>query len=253
MYRIHNSTLSANRKRRAFSRQQLVTINKMRRKIDCPSSEVYNNHHNSIFGNGCGYKHLLYSWEGRIDNQATLISDSMCKWVNKLPHTHVQAIPGLSLISTLDHLRKGTLQIRYCNVIILHVGTNCVWSDTPEAFKHQLEEIIDYIRRNSNVKRIGLSSILPRPRDITHPDIEIKRRQLNTVMCKLCAKQINMLYMRSWKAVTILNQTDQKCYARDRIHLNFEGIIRMRRYMRGASANLLDLCRPRAQPSTMNS
>ena len=249
MYRAHNAALLYNKRRRNFTRKQILAINKMRRKIDCPTSDVYDNEHHLSFGNGCGYRHVLYSWVGRHENEVTLISDSMCKWINKLPRTHVQAIPGLTFDSALLQLQKSTLKIAPYPVIILHIGTNSVWKETPQTFKHKLELLLEYIRKNSNVKRIGLSSILPRVRDLNYPDIEIQRRYMNTVMCKLCAGRADMLYMRTWKAVTVANQTDRKCYARDGIHLNFEGVIRMRRYIRGASGNLLDLTRPRAQPS----
>ena len=127
-----------------------------------------------LFGNGCGYRHKLYSWQGRIDNSVTLISDSMCKWVNKLPHTHTQAIPGLTLDSALGYLQDGTLKIKPYTVILLHLGTNNVWKDHPDSFRNKLIAIIDFVRKNSEVKRIGLSSILPRVRDVNYPDIEIK-------------------------------------------------------------------------------
>jgi lysophospholipase L1-like esterase len=240
--------LAANKRRRYLTRKQLLDIHKMRRKIDCPTSEIYDNEHHAHFGNGCGYRHRLYSWAARGENDVTLISDSICKWVNKMPRTHTQGIPGLTLETALHHLQKKTLIIKPFKVIILHIGTNNVWSDTPQEFKRKLVELIEYIRKNSSVQRIGLSSILPRVRDLSHPNIEMRRRELNTVMCKLCVRKVDMLYMRSWKAVTVGNQTDRACYARDGLHLNFEGIIRMRRYIRGASGNLLDLNRPRAQP-----
>jgi hypothetical protein len=249
MYRAHNKALTGNKKRRMLTRHQIIAINKARRRIDCPTSEVYDNHHHMLFGNGCGYKHTIYSWEGRIDNTVTLISDSICKWVNKLAHTHTQAIPGLTLESALTHMQKGMLKIQPYPVILLHLGTNNIWNDTPDTFRDKLIEVTTYIRKNSNVQRIGLSAILPRVRDLKYPDVEIRRRKFNTIMCKMCAGQTDMLYMRSWKCVTIANQTDRRCYARDLIHLNFEGIIRMKRYFRGASANLKDLNRPRAQPT----
>jgi hypothetical protein len=105
----------------------------------------------------------------------------MCKWVNKLPHTHTQAIPGLTLDSALGYLQDGTLKIKPYTVILLHLGTNNVWKDHPDSFRNKLIAIIDFVRKNSEVKRIGLSSILPRVRDVNYPDIEIKLTILNSL------------------------------------------------------------------------
>ena len=89
-------------------------------KIPCARSTTYNyKHQEEMNGRICPYKHFLYHWTGRLGNEVTLLSDSICKWMQYIPHVETQAVPGINLTRTLAQLQDVNLTSRGYRGIIL--------------------------------------------------------------------------------------------------------------------------------------
>ena len=54
-------------------------------------------HQEEMGGKICALQHDIFHWGGRLGNEVTLIADSICKWVQDVPHLEVQSIPGVTL------------------------------------------------------------------------------------------------------------------------------------------------------------
>jgi hypothetical protein len=188
----------------------------------CPVSSVYDSVHYERYEAKCRFKHHLFHWEGVGSNQVTLISDSICKWVNDIPHLEIQAIPGLSLTTVVENITNGTLKIDGFHGIIFHVATNDVTRNSPETIGDLMSDLVTYLRQATPLTRLGVSMILPRPKD--SDEMDSKRRQANSVLKKLC-KVRGLTYFRSYKGVRITNQVyNKKLYAHDKLHLKMAGI-----------------------------
>ena len=110
---------------------------------------VYNEEHFNRFGYRCKFMHELFHWQGITDNKVSLISDSICKWTNEIPHMEIQACPGLTLSGALTKITSGKLEIQNFHGLVFHVGTNNVIKSTPEQIGQAMGEIVDYVKENT--------------------------------------------------------------------------------------------------------
>jgi lysophospholipase L1-like esterase len=179
----------------------------------------------------------MFHWEGEISNTVGLIGDSICKWVNGLPHMEIQAVPGLTLGTALSKLEAHTFKLAPYHMILLHVGTNDVMSHTPEEVSQLMEKVLDHHDSAVPGTRLAVSMIIPRPKDDALMDV--KRRKVNSQLKRLC-KLRAITYMQSYKGVTTDKVFDPELYAKDKLHLKLQGIQGMRRYLRGAGATLME-------------
>jgi hypothetical protein len=207
------------------------------KKTPCPVSSVYDQKHYDKYDFRCRFKHSVFHWEGTVDNQIGLISDSIFKWVNDTPHVELQAFPGMTLESAFDKLVAGQVKISGFHGIILHLGTNSLHTHDPSTIGDLMLDIIFFLQHVVPFTRLGVSMIIPRPKD--PQDFDKKRRIVNSVLKKLC-KTMGLTYFRSYKGVTTNNKFDKGLYANDKLHLKLQGIRTMRRFLRGAAVTMLD-------------
>jgi hypothetical protein len=219
------------------------------KKTPCPHSREYNEAHYARFKSNCKHSHEVFHWQGVTDNLVCLIGDSICKWSNEIQHLEIQAVPGLSLEGALDKMVSGKLNIHGFHGLFVHLGTNDVTSSKcdPDEIAKKMSAIIDYLEITIPDTRLGISMIIPRPRDNEATDE--MRRKVNARFKKLC-KDRGCTFLRSYKAVTTEKVYDKSLYAKDRLHLKLEGIKAMRRFLRGAAVTMIDDI-PKARPQTI--
>jgi lysophospholipase L1-like esterase len=131
----------------------------------CTVDHYFNEHHLAKTGSWCKERHIMYHWKGVQDSKATAIGDSLCKWVRRVTHTDLQAIPGLKLSRTLELLRRNILKIDSYKVIMILIGTNDVEECTPKEVVQKLELVCKYISLHNPRAKLAVSAILYRPRD----------------------------------------------------------------------------------------
>ena len=210
-----------------------------KRKIPCPSSDTFDRKHLTLY-NGCPYKHKLFHWEGSVENRVGLISDSICKWVRGMKYLETQAVPGLTLENAFLMLVKRELKSWDFTALIIHVGCNNL-DDEKQYPVHIMEKtyaILNFIRTSIfPTPKLAVSMIIPRPCD--DPKMENKR-VLTNLMIKWLCKQLGVIYLTTFKNVSIDNAEDRKLYANDWKHLNWDGIMKLRGYFKGVTATLMD-------------
>jgi lysophospholipase L1-like esterase len=203
----------------------------------CPESQVYDAAHFEKHENRCKHLHTMFHWEGDSSNTVGLLGDSICKWCYGTPHLEIQAISGLTLLDAFHKIEADKFKLAPFHAILLHIGTNDTMEHTPEEVGQMMYNVLDLLSTKAPGTRLAVSMIIPRPKDSAIMDE--RRRKANTQLKKVC-KNRGVTYMQSYKGVTTDGIFDPDLYARDKLHLKLEGIKRMRRYLRGAVATLME-------------
>ena len=128
----------------------------------------------------------------------TLISDSMAKYVENIPHVTVQSFPCVN-ITTLQHIiRKSKASINYKYTILL-VGTNNIEdrSCTVDEIMSYYNDLVTTIRSRSSTKII-VSAIIPRPCDLKKDPYEKRVKDMNKEL-KLMCKRRNIQFLHTFR------------------------------------------------------
>ena len=197
----------------------------------CHISKDYNLYHIKKTGYYCQLKHRSYQWPARINNNNTLISDSICKYSNKLYDTFVQAFPGATINSIIQKVQLGKIIVEKYNIIVLHVGTNNLMQQKPEEIIDQMNNLIITIRRKNNNAAIVLSQIIHRPCDSEYS--EESRILVNKALQKLARKNRPKCFI--WCTWRVTENKDKSVnlnlFARDHLHLNYLGNKKLRNFI----------------------
>jgi hypothetical protein len=102
----------------------------------------------------------------------------------------------------------------------------------------QMCEIVRFLQRTIPNTKLGLCRKIPRPGDL-RKGIEGDRLKVNSHYKGMC-KRNNMVLLDSYKGVCTYGVFDRTLYANDWIHLNWDGIMRMREYMTGAATTMIE-------------
>jgi hypothetical protein len=192
------------------------------------------------------YQHDMYSWQGKDDNRACLIGDSLVKWVKDVKHLRVQALPGLTLSPAFVKLCDGTIDIRGFDTILFLCGTNDFENESleepptaeiVEKIVTKMKAVITLLKKSVPRSKLAVSMILPRPKDKTAKLVE-DLAAVNKALKVLC-KNEKVIFLNTVKAVSTNGQVDPNCFARDDLHPNAQGIRGLKRFLTGATAMLL--------------
>jgi hypothetical protein len=77
-----------------------------------------------VIGRPSSRHRRTYLWPAKLSNNFSLISDSLCKFVNNCNQLYVQAYPGAIVSSLIRDIESGLVRVKGFKIIILHVGTN---------------------------------------------------------------------------------------------------------------------------------
>jgi hypothetical protein len=185
---------------------------------------------------------------GKDDSRACLVGDSLCKWVREVKHLQVQSSPGLTLSPAFVKLCDGTFNIAGFETLLFMCGTNDFENESSRTPPPSTEEIIATIttkmgaiitllKKSIPRTKIAISMILPRPKDKT-VKLEKDRMEVNKALKSLCKRE-KVVFLNTYKAVSVRGHVDPNCFAGDNLHLNHNGIAGMKRFLTGATAMLL--------------
>ena len=197
----------------------------------CHISSDYNWEHIKKTGYCCTLKHRSYHWPARIRNNNTLISDSICKYSNRLHDTFVQAFPGATLHSITQKVRLGKIKVADYKIVILHVGTNDLFRYSSEEILELMDKLIKLIRQKNQKAVIVLSQIIHRPCDLQNS--ENSRIIVNKGFKKLAkSNRPNCYIWNTWRVTENIDKSvNTSLYARDLLHLNFQGNKKLREFI----------------------
>jgi hypothetical protein len=142
----------------------------------CTINKMFNEDHLKRGGFWCRQKHVMYKWKAYESSRATIIGDSLTKWVRGLKFTDTQATPGLTLEWALERLKRGIIEIKQYEIILLVFGTNNIQKGTHEDAGGIMEQIVSFIKRLNPSAKIGIVGILYRPIDIPEDMLKIEQR-----------------------------------------------------------------------------
>ena len=206
----------------------------------CPVSKVYNLQHYAKYERDCPYRHVLFDWRAIIEGKATLIADSLCKWLKDTNYIDIQAQPGLRLESALQHINKGYIQVQDYEFVLLAVGSNNIDSCNIQDIRYHLHQLVHQIRMMSPYVTIGLCSILPRPKDDAITETYCK--QVNRMFKVYCRYNGIISYLPTWTCMVDNNDTPIKGLYNpdDLLHLNDNGVAALKSYLEGAFSTMVD-------------
>jgi lysophospholipase L1-like esterase len=214
----------------------------------CTVSAVMDDDHWEASRGKCFDKHSFYHWQGRYDNRACLISDSLGKWIRDISHLEVKATPGLTIDTAIEKLSRYELDISGYDALLFLLGTNDFEDACDEKLNLTTQEIVDkmlgkfdalltHVRQVAPRSRLGFSMIIPRPKD-TKPKMDEDRREFNAALKKMC-KAEKVAFLNTYRGVKTNGLFDKTKYARDKLHLGQPGIAGVTTFLRGATAGLL--------------
>jgi hypothetical protein len=157
-----------------------------------------------------------------------------------LPYLQVQALPGLNTVSALHKIKNGQIKIQNFEFILLHVSTNEVenLNQCLAEFEHNLMQLTCYIKRNNPFVTMGVSGIVPRPRDwdagVLADELVEHRTDMNRIISGVC-ERFNYDFLEIWSNFENTDGTPKRgLYANDMLHPNLKGINVLYDYYQGA-------------------
>ena len=95
-----------------------------------------------------------------VQDNFSLISDSLCKLVNWTNQIYIQAYPGLTIEDLHWKIGLNSVNLNF-KITVLHVGTNDLESHSADKIIADLENLLNVISAKSK-GRIAVSAIIPR-------------------------------------------------------------------------------------------
>lgn len=172
-----------------------------------------------------------------------ILSDSIFKYFPELKNTEIQAFGGLTSERLLWKIRHGYFKLNeFCNIII-HVGTNDIFSITSDNYRININAVIQEIRAINSSCRIILSSILPRPVDFKDSDNSV--RHFNLKLYEMSVSGLSKVtYMASYKSFyDRFNRPIFPLFHKtDKLHLNHAGIQKFVHFIANTLAHVNQNC-----------
>ena len=171
-----------------------------------------------------------------------IVSDSIAKYVTDIRSAEVIPYPGI----TINGLTAVVQLVLDKQFTIFHVGTNDIPRLEEKAILSCFNNFITVVKQNSRTT-ILMSSILPRPKDYSVSKEKVKN--VNKELKKLCRVR-NIRFLHSFKPFLKYGDPVREFFAvRDGgLHLNNEGIRRLRFFFINTVAHLLKEDRTESLP-----
>ena len=145
----------------------------------------------------------------------TIVGDSIIsklngwKMSNKNNRVYVKAFPGATVDDMNDYVKP--IVRKQPDNIIVHVGTNNLRDDEPNAVADKIVGLCEYIESNHPSCKIAISELTVRRDDLEHA-----RRQVNKALSSFCRS-------RDWAFIRHNDITDQQLNEKG-LHLNHAGV-----------------------------
>jgi hypothetical protein len=179
--------------------------------------------------------------------ESLIIADSLLKRVRCLRRTTVHALPGADIDRLIDEITANKIPVATQRLILVHVATNNLESNTPDEICNKMAVLFDTIRARNKYCHIVFSGIIIRPRDEVvdivrskeeKPTLASKRRDANTLIGQMLSAK-GGVQLETWRCLMVNHVANKHMYAKDKLHLNGLGINRISRYLTKNIARIL--------------
>ena len=197
----------------------------------CKKSKIYNSDHIKSVGINCPYKHSEYYWPAKVKNNHCIIGDSIVKFLKITNQADVIAFPGATIDRLYWKIKLEKVLLRQYKVIVLHVGTNDLQGNGIEEIVLKYLRLLELVKDLNNSVRVGVSSVLPKPCET--PEENNRIILLNRELKKLCGSK-KVHFIPSYRPFVGKKQyINEEFYAKDKLHLNHRGSVRLRNNLVG--------------------
>ena len=165
------------------------------------------------------------------EDNVLIIGDSILKQVGHVRNAVVRSYRGDTIEDLNHHLQNDGEQLLYNKkIIVIHAGTNDLYSLTIEEMLEDLETLVKTILEKSNtwVYCVAFSAILPRPKDYWTSLMKI--RKFNAAV-KASEDTIGIRFLRTWRPFSRKHLPRKFMFKRDALHPSDKGAMRMSQYL----------------------
>lgn len=157
-----------------------------------------------------------------------IVGDSIVKYLHGWGDVTILPKPGKDIQRLSKELKTMGGYLKQFDMIVIHIGTNNIERDSQYAIEREFRFLIWDLRQMLPSVRIGLSCILPRPRDEGNSYIRGKVIRVNNFMIKF-AKQNAMVCLRTYSPFLFRGYSIRKMF-RDGLHLSPKGLRCLRKF-----------------------
>ena len=166
-----------------------------------------------------------------MKNNHCIIGDSIVKFLKITNQADVLSFPGVNIDRLFWKIKLGKVNLSHYKVIVLHVETNDLTGSSVEEIVSSYSRLLDLVRSLNKAATVGVSSIIPKPCEPEKENLRIV--QLNRELKKVCAKK-GAYFIPSYRPFVVKNQQiNTELYAKDKLHLNHKGSVKLRNNMVG--------------------
>ena len=133
--------------------------------------------------------------------------------------------------NVIHAVSTDAINVRGFSIIILHMGTNNLETDTVEIMRIKFQQLLNVIKMRNRRAIIAVSAVLPRPIDF--PRSRGKSTMLNkelTSMCMSPALTHSLFFIPSYRPFIKDAQPVANFFASDGLHLSPEGVQALRKF-----------------------
>ena len=197
----------------------------------CSTSKIYDYKHIKSVGLNCPHRHGEYFWPARVKNNHCIIGDSIVKFLKITNQADVIAYPGITVDKLFWKIKLAQIDCKSYKIIVIHVGTNDLSGNDIKTILLKYKRLIKLVQSVNSSAVIGVSSILPKPCETEEENERIIT--LNREVKTLCSDH-KVHFIPSYRPfVAKAKKINIELFARDKLHLNFKGSVKLRNCLVG--------------------
>jgi hypothetical protein len=176
--------------------------------------------------------------------KATLLSDSICQRFLNCMTIKVQVVHGGTMAKLASYILNGTSVVLPYRSCIIHYGSNDMNTDSSppdcaDSIVRSLDRAVSAIRSANLDIILGVSGILPRPKDVNNAPMREVRAYAN-VAIKIFCTTTGIPYFASESFLTGKHvKPGVPLFIKDGIHLSDQGQWHFQNYLEGKVGRLL--------------
>ena len=156
-----------------------------------------------------------------------------------LRRAKVYSVPGASVERLIGEVVRGDVSVSHQKLILIAVGTNNLYRETPQQICDRMETLHDAIRYRNPYCQIVISGLIIRPQDEKNdivftvkgnPSLVKKRIETNDLL-EIMIHRKGGAIMESWKILMVDDNANTLMYHTDGLHLSDMGIYRFTQYL----------------------